>query len=345
MKIAGVWLQDWSGQRTTSFGDRLWWTWQLDRERYPEWEELVAELGEQGIRTTTYVNPFLVDAGPKEDPGIRNLFAEAQDAGHLVTRSDGSTYLLDQGGFDAALVDLTDPAARDWFATVIAEEVLAQGVDGFMADFGEGLPFDAEVAQGDAATAHNQWPLLWSQTVREACELAGKPDCVAWFRSGAAGMDEHASLFWNGDQVVHFGAEDGLASALLGTFSAGVSGWPLIHSDIGGYTSINAVVRDYVRPEDLLARWTEYAAFGVFMRTHEGNRPAENAQIYDSVESERAFARMTRVFAEDGTAVPVTVIEAGPCRVVQVRDGGGDPFAPARHGVLGPGASSQSSSA
>lgn len=30
---------------------------------------------------------------------------------------------------------------------------------------------------------------------------------------------------------------------------------------------------------------------------------------------------MTRVFAEDGTAVPVTVIEAGPCRVVQVRDG------------------------
>lgn len=29
---------------------------------------------------------------------------------------------------------------------------------------------------------------------------------------------------------------------------------------------------------------------------------------------------MTRVFAEDGTAVPVTIIEAGPCRVVQVRD-------------------------
>lgn len=30
---------------------------------------------------------------------------------------------------------------------------------------------------------------------------------------------------------------------------------------------------------------------------------------------------MTRVFSEDGTAVPVTVIEAGPCRVVQVRAG------------------------
>ena len=29
---------------------------------------------------------------------------------------------------------------------------------------------------------------------------------------------------------------------------------------------------------------------------------------------------MTRVFIEDGTAVPVTIIQAGPCRVVQVRD-------------------------
>jgi large subunit ribosomal protein L3 len=31
---------------------------------------------------------------------------------------------------------------------------------------------------------------------------------------------------------------------------------------------------------------------------------------------------MTRVFAEDGASVPVTVVEAGPCRVLQVRDGG-----------------------
>jgi large subunit ribosomal protein L3 len=30
---------------------------------------------------------------------------------------------------------------------------------------------------------------------------------------------------------------------------------------------------------------------------------------------------MTRVFNEDGTVVPVTVIQAGPCRVVQVRPG------------------------
>jgi large subunit ribosomal protein L3 len=31
---------------------------------------------------------------------------------------------------------------------------------------------------------------------------------------------------------------------------------------------------------------------------------------------------MTRVFVDDGSSVPVTVIEAGPCRVLQVRDDG-----------------------
>lgn len=295
-QISAVWLQDWTGQRTTSFGDRLWWTWQLDRSRYPGWVDLVDELAARGIRTTTYVNPFLTDAEAKGDEGIRNLYAEAREAGFLVTHADGSPYDLDQGGFDAALVDLTSPKARNWFARVIAEEVLADGVDGFMADFAEGLPFDAEVFDGHAAQRHNEWPRLWARTVRQACRIADKPRCVTWFRSGSLGMSQDAALFWNGDQLVDFGPEDGLASSLLGTFAAGVSGWPLVHSDVGGYTSIDAKVRNYVRPDDLLQRWAEVAAFGVVMRTHEGNRPDENRQVSDASERD-AFARMTRVFA------------------------------------------------
>jgi large subunit ribosomal protein L3 len=36
---------------------------------------------------------------------------------------------------------------------------------------------------------------------------------------------------------------------------------------------------------------------------------------------------MTRIFTEDGEAVPVTVIEAGPCRVTAVRDAEADGYA------------------
>ena len=294
--VSGVWIQDWTGKRTTSFGDRLWWTWQLDRERYPGWARLVRRLADRGISTTTYVNPFLVDAAPKGDPRIRNLWAEARDRGYLVTDDSGAPYALDQGEFEASLVDLTNPAARSWFADVIARYVLADGVRGFMADFAEGLPFDAHLHAGDPATLHNRWPALWARTVRLACVRAGQPRCVTWFRSGAAGQAAHAPLFWNGDQLVTFSREDGLASALLGTLSAGVSGWPLVHSDIGGYTSVNAVVKDYVRTPELLARWAEYQAFGVAMRTHEGNRPAANLQVFSTRATARAFAHATRIF-------------------------------------------------
>ena len=37
--------------------------------------------------------------------------------------------------------------------------------------------------------------------------------------------------------------------------------------------------------------------------------------------------RMTQVFGEDGTVVPVTVIEAGPCRVTAVREPERDGYA------------------
>ena len=295
-EVAGVWLQDWTGQRTTDFGDRLWWTWQLDEQRYPGWEQLVGELHDRGIRTTTYVNPWLVDAAPKNDPGIRNLWAEARDAGLLVRAPDGGPYMVDQGGYSAALVDFTNPAGRDWMSTVIAEEVLANGVDGFMADFGEALPMDAVLHDGDATLMHNAWPRLWSEVVREGCEKAGRPDCVTWFRAGTSGMDSQSPAFWNGDQMVGWSEEDGLASALAGTFAAGVSGWPVVHSDIGGYTSVNLQLTDYVRDAELLARWGEYAAFGPMFRSHEGNRPAVNRQVYDPEEID-AFARNSRIFA------------------------------------------------
>jgi alpha-glucosidase len=293
VRLAGVWIQDWTGQRTTDFGDRLWWTWQRDTERYPRWRRLVRDLQKLGIRTTTYVNPFLVDAGDR--PG-RNLWQEARKRGFLVRDADGDPYRLDQGGFDASLVDLTNPEARHWYARVIARYVLADGVVGFMADFGEGLPTDASLHAGRARRMHNAWPRLWAETVREGCTRAGQPECVTWFRSGSPGMAGSTPMMWTGDQLVDYGAEDGLASALLGTFSAGVSGWPLVHSDLGGYTSVDAVVKDYVRSPELLARWGEVAAFGTMMRSHEGNRPDANRQVYDAGEL-ASTARNAKIFS------------------------------------------------
>lgn len=296
-EISAVWLQDWTGRRTTSFGDRLWWTWQLDRTRYPGWDDLVDDLHRRGIKVLTYVNPFLVDPSGKPGGVHRDLFAEARDHGYLVTEPGGSPYMLDQGEFSAAMVDFTNPAARDWYARVIATEVAGAGADGWMADFGEGLPFDAVLHAGSPADLHNRWPVEWAEVNRRACELADRSDCLYFMRAAYTGSPARTPLFWAGDQLVDWDAHDGLASALHGMLSAGVSGMTLTHSDIGGYTAVDTPLGDYHRSPELLRRWAELAAFGVLFRTHEGNKPDQNAQIYDTPASRASFARSSRVYA------------------------------------------------
>lgn len=295
-KISGVWLQDWVGKRQTSFGSQLWWTWQLDPAQYPGWDQMVADFNARGIEVLTYVNPFLANAADK-GPGIRNLYTEAEAKGYLVKNEQGGTYVVETVGFPVALMDLTNPDAREWYAQVIADDVLGAGARGFMADFGEGLPFDAKLFAGDPMQQHNRYPELWAQTVRMACEKAGQPDCLAFMRSSFLGSPSQVPMMWAGDQMVDFAPEDGLASVVLGMNSGGVSGSPLWHSDIGGYTSINAVVKNYVRPPNLNARWAELQAFGTLMRTHETNRPAVNQQVYDTEQTRAQFARATQIFA------------------------------------------------
>lgn len=51
--IAAFWLQDWVGQRQTSFGTQLWWNWELDSRSYPGWDRLVADLRRDGVRVMT----------------------------------------------------------------------------------------------------------------------------------------------------------------------------------------------------------------------------------------------------------------------------------------------------
>ena len=47
----------------------------------------------------------------------------------------------------------------------------------------------------------------------------------------------------------------------------------------------------------MLLRWAEYSAFTPVMRTHEGNHPDVNHQVYTDLDTMTQFARLTRLFA------------------------------------------------
>jgi alpha-glucosidase len=78
--------------------------------------------------------------------------------------------------------------------------------------------------------------------------------------------------------------------------TGGLAGYSLNHSDIGGYTTIANPLQSYRRSPELLQRWAEMAAFTPVFRTHEGNRPDDNAQVYSDEASLEHFSRMARVF-------------------------------------------------
>ena len=296
-KVAAVWLQDWVGKRVTGFGEQLWWTWQLNEKTYPGWSQMVADFKAQGIDVMTYVNPFVIDQDEVDGVPIRNFYKEGEEKGYLVKNQVGDTYIVQTFGFPTALVDLTNPAARDWYADIIATQLLGVGATGFMADFAEYTPFDSVLDTGKPLKQHNRWPQLWAKTVREACKRGGVPDCVAFFRSSYLGTPKNAPLMWAGDQMVNYAIEDGMRNAVQGMLSGGVSGAPLWHSDIGGYTSVNAAVTNFIRPPELNARWAEMQAFGVVMRTHETNRPKLNQQVYDTPTTRAQFAKASQIYA------------------------------------------------
>jgi alpha-glucosidase (family GH31 glycosyl hydrolase) len=304
--LAGVWLQDWVGARETSFGSQLWWNWELDEATYPGWDELVSDLHDAGVGVLGYVNPYLADVSEKA--GVdRNLFREAREAGYLVTESESDEpYMLTITDFDVGIVDLSNDAARDWFRVVMRENVLGNGFDGWMADFGEGLPFEADLADADAASYHNQYPVEWAALNREVVENAsedgpggdhrlGRP--TFFTRAGFTGSPGESTLFWTGDQLVSWDDDDGLGTVVPALLSSGLSGISLNHPDAGGYTSVVRSGVGISRSREELLRWLELSAFTPVYRTHEGNQPGENAQIYDDAGTYDAFARFAKVYA------------------------------------------------
>jgi alpha-glucosidase (family GH31 glycosyl hydrolase) len=296
--VAAFWLQDWVGQRRTSFGTQLWWNWELDEDHYPDWNLLREKLEEKDIRLMTYVNPFLADDVADGENHRRNLLAEAERNGYLVENEYGEPYRVLTTDFSVGFVDLTNPEARSWMKAIIKDELLANGASGWMADFGEGLPYDAVLFSGaDPKSYHNRYAEEWAEVNREAIREAGRDDVVFFNRSGYSRSPGHATLFWLGDQLVSWDEHDGIKSAVTGLLSGGLSGYSLEHADIGGYTAIDNPLLEYHRSKELLMRWTEFAAFTVVFRTHEGNRPEVNHQIYSDEETLRHFSRFARVYA------------------------------------------------
>ena len=282
-EICGVWSQDWSGCNRTVMGYQVWWNWETDQQLYPGLREAIEKLNARGVKFLAYINPYLVKGS--------RLYEQAKELGYLITRRDGSVYHIKSTTFDAGMLDLTNPEAVRYIKeTLIKENMLELGVSGWMADFGEYLPLDCVLHEGDPHELHNLWPVLWARINREAVDEFGDPERMFFMRSGYVGVQSYAPILWNGDQHTDLTKDYGMPCVMPASFSLGFSGVPMLHCDIGGFFSFMKLRRD----EELFTRWMEMCCFSLLMRSHESIRPWANAQ-FDAEKVREHTVRLTKI--------------------------------------------------
>lgn len=310
--ITAIWIQDWVGKRYTKLGTRLQWDWSVNEESYPNFKNWTDSLNRIGVKVLGYINPYLVK------DGATCKYALEQD--YVVKDKENHQYLFKAGGFEAYMIDFTNPEANQWYQTLIIENMLKMGLSGWMADFGENLPLDAKLFSGiDAKIYHNQYPVDWMKLNHDAVTKSGFKDILVFNRSGFTNTAKYSTSFWTGDQMGNYGENDGMLSAICALNSSGLSGIGINHSDIGGYTAIKLGPIKYLRSKDLLFRWMEMAAFTPIFRSHEGVRPEQMAQFYSDEESQVFFAKMGQIHASLKPLFEALTLEANTSGIPIIR--------------------------
>lgn len=290
VKIAAIWSEDWSGLRHFKAQTRLYWNWKFSNELYPNLSDFIKGLHAEGIRFLGYNNCFLmIDS---------EFYNYARDHGLLIKDKSGEPYKLRMFSFYAVMLDLSNPDTIMWIKSIIKDNMIGIGLDGWMCDFAEYVPIDCELhSKEDPYLHHNKYPVLWakvnSDAVKEARRDSGADSIVFFSRSGNYGTSKYSPLIWAGDQIMNFSLDMGLAAAICATISIGFVGIGQTHSDIAGEYRFPWMKRT----KELFMRWTEFSAFTCVMRTHEA-KGTSGWTLDSDKETLDHFAKFSQIHAQ-----------------------------------------------
>ncbi len=252
--------------------DSLWFDIQkMDGFRSFTWDPL-AFADPVGLLTALHGQGFhavaIVDPGLKADPAWPPYAAGVADQLFLPAGS-ATPYQGTVWPGLAAFPDFTNPAVRDWWAKTLVPLETAVGIDGLWIDMNEPSDFNASGSvpdtlavngDGQAATmaaAHNVFALHEAQATFAGLQAA-YPDRRPFVltRAAYAGIQRYAAA-WTGDAPSTAGTLAGTLPMLLGL---GLSGEPLVGSDVGGYSGSSDPA--------LYARWFALGSVSPFFRGH-----------------------------------------------------------------------------
>lgn len=274
--------------------DWFYWTrmGQLDINpaEFPDPAAMNKTLHDQGLHTIISVWPrFEKESRYFNQLASKGWFlkdAEGKPADGLAVRSDRA----------GALLDSTNPQAREWFWGKIRDNIAGQGFDWFWLDETEPdlVPDGYFYSIGSGDRYHNLYPLVHTQGVAEGSrrDRPNKRNLIL-ARAAYLGAQRHGSLFWSSDIQPTWEALRRQIPTGLDFTASGLAYWG---NDIGGWQPLPpqntperkplldpSDARDSIGQYDdypeLIARWYQYAVFTPTFRAH-GARKATEAWAY-----------------------------------------------------------------
>ncbi len=236
----------------------------VDSQHFPDFENLVEQLHEQGFKVITILDPgILIDSDyAVYQSGVANdVFLKYPDGERVVgVVWPGACHFP----------DFSSPITREWWAQQCAK-LLQAGVDGIWNDMSEPAVFtengpvtlpdyvqhDGDGRGGNHLAHHNTYGMLMARASAEALQQHRQAlRSVNIVRSGYAGTQRYA-MSWTGDNTASW---DHLRLSLSMVLNMGLSGAPITGPDIGGF-------HDNCEAE-LLTRWLQAACLLPFYRNH-----------------------------------------------------------------------------
>jgi alpha-D-xyloside xylohydrolase len=274
--------------------DWFYWTrmGQLDFDpaAFPDPQGMNRQLHEQGVHT-------LISVWPRFEKESR-YFDLLASKGWLLRNKDGNPVdgLAERSDRVGALIDSTNPKAREWYWDRIRDNIASRGFDWFWLDETEPdlVPDGYFFSLGSGDRYHNLFPLVHTEGVAEGSRR-DRPQIrnLILARAAYLGSQRYGSLFWSSDINPTWEALRNQVPTGLNFTASGLAYWG---NDIGGWQSLpqshtperpplldpsdaRDVVGHYDDYPELITRWYEYATFTPTMRAH-GLRKATEVWSY-----------------------------------------------------------------
>ncbi|OIR01839.1 alpha-xylosidase [mine drainage metagenome] len=226
-----------------------WCNFEWDPRQFPDPKGMLQRLKARGLKICVWINPYIAQRS--------KLFAEGEAGGYFLKRPDGSVWQTDLWQPGMAIVDFTNPAAREWYKGHL-RRLMDMGVDVFKTDFGERIPTDVVYHDGsDPVAMHNLYAVQYNETVFRLLEqVRGKGDAVVFARSAYA-SSQRFPLHWGGDCWSNF---ESMAESLRGGLSLSLCGFGYWSHDIGGFEGNP--------PPEVYKRWLAFGLLSSHSRLH-----------------------------------------------------------------------------